>query len=100
MAKSLRQQVLDLCELHGCSLTEYHGSHFVVTSKTFNDPRTWITNSHSLTAHIYFNYANHETNLNEAYRDLLEYLKQGFVDRGIACDDQGECETCRALGRS
>lgn len=93
MAKSLRQQVLDLCELHGCSLYDYSGSHFAVCSDTEDDPRVWITYAHTLTA-----YADY--GINDAYRDLIYYLKQGFVDRGIACDDQSACETCRALGRS
>ena len=92
MAKSLQQQVLDLCKLHGCSLYDFGGSHFVIASNK-EDARTWITNSHSLTE-----YADY--GINNAYRELIYYLKQGFVDRGIACDDQGECSTCRALGRS
>jgi hypothetical protein len=37
--------------------------------------------------------------VNDAYRDLLYYMKEGFVDRGIACDDE-TCETCEAFGRS
>jgi len=93
MAKSLRQQVLDLCELHRCELYTHEGSHFIVVSKVFHDTRTWITNSHSLTA--YFDYS-----VNEAYRDLLDYMKQGFVDKGDACDDTDFCETCKAFGRA
>ena len=93
MAKSLRQQVLDLCELHGCSLTEYHGSHFVVASKTFNDPRTWITNSHQLTGWS-------ESSAVKMYSDLIGDMKRGFVDNGDACDDGEFCDICEALGRS
>lgn len=93
MAKSLRQQVLDLCELHGCSLYDFSGSHFAIASDTFNDARTWITNSHSLTA-----YADY--GINDAYRDLIDFLKQGFVDNGSACDDGDACDICEALGRS
>jgi len=92
MAKSLRQQVLDLCESHGCSLTEYHGSHFVVASKTFNDPRTWITNSHQLTGWS-------ESSAVKMYGDFLDDMRQGFVDNGDACDDGEGCDICEALGR-
>ena len=91
--KSLRDQVLDLCDKTDCELWTYVGSHFVVASKVFHDTRTWITNSHSLTAYFH-------DNVNDAYRDLLDYMKQGFADNGDACDDGDSCETCKALGRS
>lgn len=93
MAKSLRQQVLDLCELNGCSLTEFHGSYFVIASKTFNDPRTWITNSHHLTGWS-------ESSANKMYGDFLKDMRQGFADNGDACDDGEFCDICEPLGRS
>lgn len=93
MAKSLRQQVLDLCELHRCDLHTHEGSHFIVDTKAFHDTRTWITNNHYLIAYF-------DNNLNDAYRDLLYYMKQGFVDNGGACNDTDSCETCEAFGRS
>ena len=92
MAKSLRQQVLDLCDLHGAALHTHEGSHFIVDSKGFHDTRTWITNNHYLIAYF-------DNSVNDAYRDLLYYMKEGFVDRGDACDDDS-CETCEAFGRS
>jgi len=90
--KSLRDQVLELCDANDCELYTHAGSHFIVASKVFHDARTWITDSHSLTAYF-------DNNVNDAYRDLLDYMKQGFVDGGIACHDDS-CETCEALGRS
>ena len=93
MAKSLRQQVLDLCELYGCELREYHGSHFVVVSKECGDPRTWITNSHQLIGWA-------ESSLRAMYGDFIEDMKQGFTDGGGACDDGHGCDICLALGRA
>lgn len=92
MKKSLRQQVLDLCETHGCALIEYHGSHFVVASKSDCDPRTWITNSHSLTGWC-------ESSALKMYNDLLSDMKQGFRDNGDACDDGDYCDICLQLNR-
>ena len=91
MAKSLRQQVLDLCAEYQCTLTEYGGSHFVVAADD-GDARTWITCSHSLTEYI-------DDKPNDALRELLYLMKQGF-DLGGVCDDQPHCETCEAFGRS
>jgi hypothetical protein len=93
MKTSLRQQVLDLCDTHGCTLIEYHGSHFVIASKTTNDPRTWITNSHSLTGWC-------ESSALKMYSDILDDMKQGFIDSGAACDDGEHCDICSSLGRA
>lgn len=92
MKTSLRQQVLDLCEMYGCTLIEYHGSHFVIASKTFHDPRTWITNSHSLTGW-------QESSALKMYGDILDEMKQGFTDNGDACDDGAYCDICSSLNR-
>lgn len=92
MTTSLRQQVLDLCEMYGCTLTEYHGSHFVVASKSANDKRTWITNSHSLTGW-------QESSALKMYGDILDDMKQGFIDTGDACDDGEHCDICSSLSR-
>ena len=92
MKASLRQQVLDLCDINGCSLIEYHGSHFVIASKTFHDPRTWITNSHSLTGWC-------QSSALKMYSDILDDMKQGFIDTGEACDDGKDCDICSSLSR-
>ena len=92
MKTSLRQQVLDLCKTYGCTLTEYHGSHFVIASESTNDPRTWITNSHSLTGWC-------ESSAFKMYSDLLDDMKQGFSDTGGACDDGLDCDICSSLNR-
>jgi hypothetical protein len=92
MKTSLRQQVLDLCDIHGCALIEYHGSHFVIASKTTNDSRTWITNSHSLTGWC-------ESSALKMYGDILDDMKQGFVDTGKPCDDGEHCDICSSLSQ-
>ncbi len=93
MKATLRQQVLDLCERYGCTLTEYHGSHFVVASKSASDTRTWITNSHSLTGW-------QESSALKMYGDLLDDMKQGFTDTGDACEDGDYCDICSSLRRT
>ena len=85
-AKSIKQQVLDLCATLGCELTEYAGSHFVVASKDYDDKRTWITYSHSLTEYI-------DGKPNDALRELLITMSKGF-DYSGGCDDGDDCEIC------
>lgn len=95
MAKTpnqLKAEIVRLADAYGCELYEHAGSHFVIYSRTFHDPRTWITNNHYLTSYFL-------DDLRGALEDLLDYLQQGFVDNGDACDDQDLCETCEALGR-
>jgi hypothetical protein len=85
MAKSIKQQVLDLCATLGCELNEYGGSHFVVASKDYDDKRTWITYSHTLTEYI-------DGKPNDALRELLLLMSPGFDFK--YCDDGDECEIC------
>jgi len=86
MAKSIKQQVLDMCATLGCGLTEYAGSHFVVASKEYDDTRTWITCSHSLTEYI-------DGKPNDALRELLLMMSEGFFNSG-GCDSGINCEIC------
>jgi hypothetical protein len=84
-AKSIKQQVLDLCATLGCELTEYAGSHFVVASKDYDDKRTWITYSHTLLEYI-------DGKPNDALRELLLQMSPGFDFK--YCDDGDDCEIC------
>jgi hypothetical protein len=84
--KSIKQQVLDMCATLGCGLTEYAGSHFVVASKDYDDKRTWITCSHTLTEYI-------DDKPNDALRELLSMMSEGFSNSG-GCDQCPECEIC------
>ena len=86
MKKSIKQQVLDMCEQLGCGLTEYGGSHFKVASKDYDDKRTWITCSHSITEYI-------DGRPNDALREILLIMSEGF-DYSGGCDDGDDCEIC------
>lgn len=91
MSKSIKQQVLDMCEQFDCTLTkydgltEYGGSRFVVASKNKNDKRTWITYSHTLSECI-------NGKPNDALCRLLLLMSPGFDFK--YCDDGDECEIC------
>jgi len=87
MATTLKQRVADKCEQLGCTLYEYSGSHFVVESKRYDDRRVWNNGSHYLTENI-------DGKPNEALRELLERMADGFNDHGGACADGDDCETC------
>ena len=88
--ENYKKQVLDLCNTYDCDLFEYAGSHYVVASKKDNDRRVWITKSHSLTEYI-------DTNKNQALKQILEHMKQGFNDNGSNCDDDDDCEVCTSV---
>jgi len=86
MSKSIKQQVLDKCEQLGCTLYDYH-SHFVVESNDDTDRRIWNNGSHYLTEYT-------DGKPNEALRELLERMADGFKDNGGTCADGADCERC------
>jgi hypothetical protein len=86
MKQSLEQKVIEQCRLYGCNLGIYRGSHYIIEANDYGDQRTWITGSHSLTQYI-------EGNPNDALRELLYLMLDGFENRGN-CDDGDDCEIC------
>jgi hypothetical protein len=88
MAKSIKQQVIEQCAKLDCGLYQYDASHFVVAAIDEKDCRVWISNSHSLT--VCFD----KHHPNDAFRDLLHLMDQGFHEPFDYCDDGDDCTVC------